>query len=1808
MEEKQFTLLNRGMNRDLSVSKTGESSAYENVNIRVTARENDTLLSVTNERGNKKVDLGGSILGVLLGWNVLNSHIILFTKYEHDNTAEDLIYRIDYDPVAETFELKGNKGTAGNCLYSGNLGFKIDHPIESVVYFETEDIQKIYWVDGENVLRFMNFMAPETEPDVYAKWDDTVFDSNRLAKFDVNVKITKDNSGNTRPNGIVQYLLTYFNKHGQETGYVWLSDIVYLSPKDQGGMPDGNNNNSITLTINNLDTSFSNFRVYSVFKSTLDGEPVSYLVAEHKTSNGTTTIIDDGAHLTVQDSTRLLYLGSQAVKAGTIDHKDQTLFLGDLKSIGKADYTTLKIIIRSSMFGELREDNKIHHTAFVDGTTYLSCRVTFEYTNESKDAPEELTHIPLPANEGNYPYENQLQLTSSQILTFKGGEKYRFALKFKCSDGTETDAFWIGDAINDKYPVMDANNKVIKRVIAVCKIPATLVKFLKDSPMKYRTVQLLVAEATYADRSVKAQGIVNPTMFNVWERYNRRNYSIPSWISRIRNSNYAWQHFEPVHNSTSSTGEIQCNYWENGDIKNPYYQYKDYTTSPTYVEKFDGRTRFNDIMIVYHVNYRTDYYLLYWKMVYEVDVYVFKGIAYDQYESEMKGHEFTDGELYDYKPYDSSTQDEDKSDWLYKDFPDSENVHYTLEGHSKFLENSAGYNHGSSRNGLYTKLANYLLKDLGLSEDYIVPRDTFIEWCVDAHKNGSGYWSGMYPTDKQSKLIDVLNINSHSQNRWQAEGDRNPGSLYGDETPAFFKKHLMFVDENVVTLDSPELAYNAVSLDNAGYGFRIVGAAKQTSVISDYSIDATNSAISGTNFDKESFSGNLATRNKMMDGISAWPLWKDYGLYLTKEAADKEKRSKFDELTLIKRRSSSDYKQGRNIIRYWMYMWQHTGSISGYVVNEEEEGNNKSTLKSKTFANERVEYHTVFFDEFYTYPKVDSIRQVSEFSNAEVLLTIGDEKRYYSATPKLSLSLPAELKYPLVYSSTRPNTTTTKLSGMSDTPYLFSSAPVLLEYGAQSHAVVSLHTDTSKEDIYKQDILPYLFDNEHISIPSRDTNSHISGALIPWVYAINRFNYVALKNTSVPEFTETAVSEEMKTVTLVAYFDEEPSANRRDPEFYTAWQKGTNSFSGEDVYTFVTTSTYIYFVRINEVVRTPSVKLAPMFSVELEDVPYISRIRRGTSSENPTVLVNTHYVTVTNKDQDVPTEVRIETGGSGEINLRTQVITTRSYPYRDYEVNQPDMTDSQGTNRGAGTHITKDDKYLFIGEIFYDFGYGKSDTRYGGITLSDVETNRFVTAGPQYMIQKMSGDNQDVIYGNQGDTYFQRWDAFRIKPYSNDATNRIIDITSVMLESHINLDGRTDLQRGITEIASLDVANYGTLNPVYSQKNNFSPKRDMDEDFNTDTYRSSITWTLPKADMADVDEWTHITLGSTLKLDGDKGICRALKRIQNSLIAFQDRGISEILYNSRTQLSTKDGVPVEIANSGKVDGKRYITNKYGCVNKWSIVEGKGGLYFIDNINKAFCSFNGSNVENLSSKLGFSAWFRNNNHIEPWSPIENAESMVSFYDKVHSDVYLVKTDETDQPCLVYNEDLGSFTSFYSYGNVPMMSNVDDKFVSFKSGNLWLQNEGLYCNFFGEQYDFWVQYRVAPNPYTDKIWTNIDYRADFNRVLDEYGTLIEERNEDLTDLDEWSYQKDETFDVLKVWDEYQTTGENRKPPVKKFRIWRYIIPRALPGGTNVFGLDRIRNPWVNIQLKKKYDDDSQANQDLMQLHDVTVTYFE
>ena len=147
--------------------------------------------------------------------------------------------------------------------------------------------------------------------------------------------------------------------------------------------------------------------------------------------------------------------------------------------------------------------------------------------------------------------------------------------------------------------------------------------------------------------------------------------------------------------------------------------------------------------------------------------------------------------------------------------------------------------------------------------------------------------------------------------------------------------------------------------------------------------------------------------------------------------------------------------------------------------------------------------------------------------------------------------------------------------------------------------------------------------------------------------------------------------------------------------------------------------------------------------------------------------------------------------------------------------------------------------------------------------------------------------------------------------------------------------------------------NFNKLNPVYSQKNNFFSYRALNyEKFSIDNFPNAVTWSKSKTLGELVDTWTNITLASILDLDGDKGELQGLKRFRNDIYAFQDTGVSKILFNSRVQIPTSDGVPVEITNNYKVDGKIYLSETIGCQNKWSIVQTPEGLYFVDDYSNS----------------------------------------------------------------------------------------------------------------------------------------------------------------------------------------------------------------------------------------------------------------
>ena len=147
----------KGMNRDLSVSAFNPEFAYENINLRLSTNEGNTLMSWVNEKGTAQIDTDVGISGVPIGTAVINHKLVLFTT-EHTEKdghgdfimeGDDHIYVLEYQDEDKTFMKNTEK-----C--SMNLGFDSDHPLETLVSYESESVQKVYWVDGKNQPRLIN--------------------------------------------------------------------------------------------------------------------------------------------------------------------------------------------------------------------------------------------------------------------------------------------------------------------------------------------------------------------------------------------------------------------------------------------------------------------------------------------------------------------------------------------------------------------------------------------------------------------------------------------------------------------------------------------------------------------------------------------------------------------------------------------------------------------------------------------------------------------------------------------------------------------------------------------------------------------------------------------------------------------------------------------------------------------------------------------------------------------------------------------------------------------------------------------------------------------------------------------------------------------------------------------------------------------------------------------------------------------------------------------------------------------------------------------------------------------------------------------------------------------------------------------------------------------------------------------------------------------------------------------------------------------------------------------------------------------
>ena len=480
------------------------------------------------------------------------------------------------------------------------------------------------------------------------------------------------------------------------------------------------------------------------------------------------------------------------------------------------------------------------------------------------------------------------------------------------------------------------------------------------------------------------------------------------------------------------------------------------------------------------------------------------------------------------------------------------------------------------------------------------------------------------------------------------------------------------------------------------------------------------------------------------------------------------------------------------------------------------------------------------------------------------------------------------------------------------------------------------------------------------------------------------------------------------------------------------------------------------------------------------------------------------------------------------------------------------------------THFRKRSPYLLLAEIVRkgvdDENSDYNKNLFGGTSEQAINNNMWVPASEAFKI-KNDTDDYVILKLDYGDCFFGRYDCLKTYAANLDDENQVVEIGSFPCESWINFDGRYDNRIGILTNWTTNNTNFNKINPVYSQKDNFFNYNILPDDFyNTNYFRNQITWGLTKTAGTITDIWTNITLANTIDVNGTHGAITDLFSLGDNIYCLQDNSINQILYNDRVQIQPSDGVPIEIANSGKVSGVRVISDSVGMQNPFGICKGEDNIYFVDGINSGLYQFNGQQVQNISTPNKMFQWHKEHDLSSMWYPSYriNYPAIRLCYDKQYKDIYYLSQGK--DVSLNYSALLGAYVSNFSLQKILGIERVNN---NTKSCLLGFQSTDSDTT---EVLQLFNADTVLDNAYITFISTDKTDAVKIFDTMDVDGGVYKDNKEFYDGKNICPIKK------VEVTNDYQeANGNNFK---KKFRLWRTQLPRD--------GRKRIRNPWAQIKL--------------------------
>lgn len=397
---------------------------------------------------------------------------------------------------------------------------------------------------------------------------------------------------------------------------------------------------------------------------------------------------------------------------------------------------------------------------------------------------------------------------------------------------------------------------------------------------------------------------------------------------------------------------------------------------------------------------------------------------------------------------------------------------------------------------------------------------------------------------------------------------------------------------------------------------------------------------------------------------------------------------------------------------------------------------------------------------------------------------------------------------------------------------------------------------------------------------------------------------------------------------------------------------------------------------------------------------------------------------------------------------------------------------------------------------------------YGGSSYAVRQNSVYISTGTY---QKIDSNNTYINYCFGGDTYIGVLDyanagfMYVADDYNTWSNNRLYNGAFFPCESSVNLSLRSDktsvsktnvpasgysnhfVENDIIQVGSI----YSQSEPLYTYNDAYSAQPKAKKFVSKSIYNidnlnsdSRVMHSLPKTNNEVTDSWTKFKVANYLDVDNRFGSINNMALFKNNLIFWQTDAFGTLSVNERSLITDNNAGALTLGTGGILTRFEYFTTKNGS-RAYSLrnnTQSDSTVYWYDADRNEICGFDNS-LQTVSKIKGVQSYLEDSKVIF----IDH----IAVYDKKYNEVLFTLGNNT----LVFNEQIGAFTSFYTI-NPRWWLEFSDKLYHFKEDSLYKYNSGDTLGLYDDKSKMsYIRFVINKDYPQTKTFDNVEYGGDF-----------------------------------------------------------------------------------------------------------------